>query len=103
MLNVLIASPLEAEYAQRIAAVDGVRLLYAPELLPVPRYRCDHGGIKRDLSAAELARWSQLRAAAERQLRLRLAGGRSDPGEQPRLRWVQGTSAGIGGLLSAPG
>ena len=43
-VRVLIASPLEAELAERIAAADPrVELLYAPELLPVPRYQCDHG------------------------------------------------------------
>ena len=103
MLNVLIASPLEAEYAQRIAAVDGVRLLYAPELLPVPRYRCDHGGIKRDLSAAELARWSQLRAAADVSFDFDWQAVDQIPANSPRLRWVQGTSAGIGGLLERTG
>ncbi len=84
-VQVLIASPLEAEYAERIAAADPrIELLYAPDLLPVPRYPCDHGGIKRDLSAAELRRWSELRAGRRRQLRLRLAGASRDPGEQPR-------------------
>lgn len=104
MLNVLIASPLEAEFAERIAAVDPrIRLLYEPELLPVPRYQCDHTGIKRDLSAAELARWSQLRAAADVSFDFDWQAVDQIPANSPRLRWIQGTSAGIGGLLERTG
>ncbi|HET7015290.1 MAG TPA: D-2-hydroxyacid dehydrogenase [Streptosporangiaceae bacterium] len=99
----LIASPLEAEYAERIAAVDGVRLLYEPELLPVPRYSCDHTGIKRDLSSAELARWSQLRAAADVSFDFDWQAVDQIPANSPNLRWIQGTSAGIGGLLERTG
>src|SRR5258706_122629 len=55
-LNVLIASPLEAEHASRISAADPrVNLLYEPELLPVPRYPCDHTGTPPDLVARVLA------------------------------------------------
>jgi glyoxylate/hydroxypyruvate reductase len=104
VLNVLIASPLEAEFAERIAAVDPrIRLLYEPELLPVPRYQCDHTGIKRDLSAAELARWSQLRAAADVSFDFDWQAVDQIPANSPRLRWIQGTSAGIGGLLERTG
>jgi len=104
VLNVLIASPLEPEFAARIAAADPrIRLLYAPELLPVPRYRCDHGGIKRDLSAAELARWSRLRAVADVSFDFDWQAVDQIPANCPRLRWIQGTSAGIGGLLERTG
>ena len=103
-VRVLIASPLEAEHVERIAAVDSrVRVLYEPELLPVPRYPCDHGGIKRDLDAAGLARWAELRAQAD----VSWDFDWQAPGELavncPSLRWVQGTSAGIGGLLERTG
>lgn len=103
-VSVLIASPLEAEQASRIAAADQrVRLLYAPELLPVPRYPCDHSGTHRDLGARDLARWAQLRAAAD----VSFDFDWQAPGQIlvncPGLRWVQGTSAGIGGLLDRTG
>ncbi len=65
-VHVLIASPLEAEHADRIAASDPrVRLLYEPDLLPLPRYACDHVGVKRDPDAADLSRWAELRALAD--------------------------------------
>jgi glyoxylate/hydroxypyruvate reductase len=99
-VRVLIASPLEPEHAERIAAADArIHLLYAPELLPVPRYRCDHIGIARELDAAALARWSRLRASADVSFDFDWQAPADIAVNCPRLRWVQATSAGIGGLL----
>ena len=99
-VNVLIASPLEAGHADRIAAADSrVNLLYDPALLPAPRYPCDHTGIAPDLDAAALARWSALRAAADVSFDFDWQAPAEIPVNCPRLRWIQGTSAGIGGLL----
>jgi glyoxylate/hydroxypyruvate reductase A len=103
-LNVLIASPLEAEHADRIASADPrVNLLYEPALLPVPRYPCDHNGIARDLDAAALARWAALRAAADVSFDFDWQAPDRIVANCPRLRWIQGTSAGIGGLLDRTG
>ncbi len=54
---VLIASYLEPEYAEQIARVEGIRVIYDPALLPPPTYPCDHhlGSIQR--SAEEERRW----------------------------------------------
>ena len=78
-------------------------MIFEPELLPVPRYVADHDGRPRALSAAQRARWlAHLREAdilfdfdwlAPERLVL----------HAPRLRWVQGTSAGIGELLRRTG
>jgi glyoxylate/hydroxypyruvate reductase len=104
VVHILIASPLEAEHAERIAAVDPrVRVLYAPELLPLPRYPCDHGGIKRELDAAGLARWTGLRAQADVSFDFDWQAPAEMAVNCPSLRWVQGTSAGIGGLLERTG
>ena len=101
-LNVLIASPLESEHVERIAALapDRLQVIYEPDLLPVPRYVADHNGRPRALGEAELTRWlTHLREAdilfdfdwlAPERLLL----------HAPRLRWVQGTSAGIGAARS---
>ncbi len=103
-VNVLIASPLEAEHADRIAAADPrVNLLYEPALLPVPRYPCDHTGIARDLDAAVLARWAAMRAAADISFDFDWQAPGQIVANCPRLRWVQATSAGIGGLLDRTG
>jgi glyoxylate/hydroxypyruvate reductase len=103
-LNVLIASPLEAEHADRIASADRrVNLLYEPDLLPVPRYPSDHTGAARDLDAAALAKWSRLRAAADVSFDFDWQAPAEIPANCPRLGWIQGTSAGIGGLLDRTG
>jgi glyoxylate/hydroxypyruvate reductase len=103
-LNVLIASPLEAEHASRIAAADSrVHLSYEPDLLPVPRYRCDHTGTARNLDAAALQRWARLRRAADVSFDFDWQAPGQIPANCPRLRWIQGTSAGIGGLLDRTG
>ena len=103
-LNVLIASPVEAEHADRIASADSrINLLYEPDLLPVPRYPADHGGTARDLDEASLAKWSQLRAAAEVSFDFDWQAPAQIPQNSPRLRWIQGTSAGIGGMLDRTG
>lgn len=103
-VRVLIASPLEAEQAARIAAADSrVSVLYEPDLLPVPRYPADHSGRPRDLTPAGLARWSELRSQAD----VSFDFDWQDPGRMavncPRLRWVQGTSAGLGGFVTRTG
>jgi phosphoglycerate dehydrogenase-like enzyme len=103
-VHVLIASPLEAEHADRIAAADPrVRLLYEPDLLPVPRYPCDHGGVRRELDAGDLKRWADLRALADVSFDFDWHEPGQIPANSPNLRWIQGTSAGIGGLLERTG
>ncbi len=103
-VNVLIASPLGAEHANRIAAADPrVNLLYEPGLLPVPRYPCDHSGTPRNLSPADLDRWAELRAAADVSFDFDWQAPDQIAVNCPRLRWIQGTSAGIGGLLDRTG
>ena len=103
-VRVLIATPLEAEQAARIeAADDRVSVCYEPGLLPVPRYPADHDGEPRDLTPADLAKWSELRSQAD----VSFDFDWQDPARMavncPRLRWVQGTSAGLGGFLARTG
>ncbi len=103
-VNVLIASPLEAEHVNRIAAAHRrLRLLYAPDLLPVPRYPCDHSGTARNLGPADLARWARLRATADVSFDFDWQAPEQIAVNCPQLRWIQGTSAGIGGLLDRTG
>ncbi|RLK58513.1 D-2-hydroxyacid dehydrogenase [Actinokineospora cianjurensis] len=96
-VRVLICSPLEREHVDRITAVDpSVEVLYEPELLPVPRYDGDHGGVLPELSADQQARWRELAASADIAFDFDRRDPASMPGNFPRLRWVQGTSAGLG-------
>jgi glyoxylate/hydroxypyruvate reductase A len=103
-VNILVASPLEPEHAVRIEAIDPrVCVLYEPDLLPVPRYPADHTGLPRALSAAELDRWSSLRSQADVSFDFDWQAPAEIARNCPRLRWVQGTSAGIGGFLERTG
>jgi glyoxylate/hydroxypyruvate reductase A len=100
-VEVLIASPLEAEHVAAIGAVDPrIRVLYSPELLPVPRYGADHEGRSRDLGAEQLRRWRELLARADVTLDLDWWAPEAMRDNCPRLRWVQGTSAGMAGHLA---
>ena len=99
--QVLIASPLEAELAERITAADPrAEVLFEPDLLPPARYPADHRGdpdFRRDPEAE--ARWQALLDRAEV-----LFGVPGDSADDlavvvttlPRLRWVHATSAGAG-------
>jgi glyoxylate/hydroxypyruvate reductase len=103
-VHVLVASPLEPEHVARIEAADPrVSVLYEPDLLPVPRYPCDHTGVPRSLSPADLDRWAALRRRADVSFDFDWQAPAGMAANCPRLRWVQGTSAGIGGFLDRTG
>jgi glyoxylate/hydroxypyruvate reductase len=107
---VLIASWLEAEQAERIAAAEPnrIELLYEPGLLPPPRYVADHHGPARDLTEAERRCWRDLLARAEVSFEFDWEEPASLLERAPKLRWVQATSSGIGpqveqlGLAGSP-
>jgi phosphoglycerate dehydrogenase-like enzyme len=104
-LTIVIGAPFEPELAQRIeAAMPGrLRVLHEPDLLPVPRYVADHHGIPRALTPAQRLRWLDILAEAEVMLDFDWLDPANLPKNAPRLRWVQGTSAGIGEFLSNTG
>lgn len=103
--TVLVATPLERELVALIEThVSGIQVLYDPSLLPPPRYPSDHAGdpaFRRDPDGQ--ARFEEWVARAEVSFGV--------PGETPqalkelvcrapRLRWVQGTAAGMGQQVS---
>jgi phosphoglycerate dehydrogenase-like enzyme len=100
-VQVLIASPLEAELAARIqAAGPRAEVLFEPDLLPPARYPADHRGdpaFRRDAEGE--ARWRALLDRAE--VLFGVPGDSADDLAEvvtglPRLRWVHATSAGAG-------
>ena len=102
--TIVIGSFLEEEQVRRIAAAPAAgRVIYEPGLLPVPRFRCDHTGRPRDLSPADLARWRALAAEAEVYFDFDWLDPAQMPGRSPKLRWIQATSAGIGGFMKRTG
>lgn len=106
-LDVMIATPLDAELAARIALNSHVRLHYEPDLLPPARFPSDHRGVVNfERNPADENRWQQLLADAEV-----LYGFPGDTPEGlaavvhgcPRLRFVQATAAGAGEQVAAAG
>ena len=100
-VQVLIASPLEAELAARIQAADPrAEVLFEPDLLPPARYPADHHGdpaFRRDADGE--ARWRALLDRAE--VLFGVPGDSADDLAEvvtglPGLRWVHATSAGAG-------
>ena len=100
-VQVLIASPLEAELAARIQAADPrAEVLFEPDLLPPARYPADHRGdpaFRRDADGE--ARWRALLDRAE--VLFGVPGDSADDLAEvvtglPGLRWVHATSAGAG-------
>jgi phosphoglycerate dehydrogenase-like enzyme len=105
-VKIMIATPLETQLVERIAAtLPDLEVLFEPTLLPPIRYPSDHRGVDgfvRD--APGEARWSAMLAQAEVLYGL--------PGDSapmlaaavplaPALRWVQGTAAGAGEQIRA--
>lgn len=100
-LVVMISSPLEVDLVEQIAATPAVsEVLYDPRLLPPIRYRNDHGGdpdFVRDPGQEQ--RWSQMLARADvlfgypQESSAELARALE---QGHRVRFVQGTSAGMG-------
>lgn len=101
--TILISTYLEPEYVERIRQSMPCTVLYAPELLPTPRYGNDHGGQPPELSPEDERRWLDLLVRAD----VAFDFDWRDPGSllanAPRLRWVQGTSAGLGGFVQRYG
>jgi glyoxylate/hydroxypyruvate reductase len=107
-VQVMIASPLEAELAARIQETEPrVEVLFEPDLLPPARYPADHRGdpaFRRDHDGE--ARWRALLDRAEV-----LFGVPGDSAEglaeavrsAPGLRWVHATSAGAGEVVRTAG
>jgi glyoxylate/hydroxypyruvate reductase A len=100
-LKVLIASPLEPEQAERIAAAapGRIEVIYAPDLLPVPRYVGDHEGRPRPLTPDQRERWLAHLREADILFDFDWLAPERLVEHAPRLRWVQATSAGIGERL----
>ncbi|HEX5407012.1 MAG TPA: D-2-hydroxyacid dehydrogenase [Pseudonocardiaceae bacterium] len=98
-MTILITSFLADEHVDRIRSAWDGEVLYQPRLVPSPRYVADHGGIKPELDSAGAAEWRDLLGRAE----ICFDFDWWQPGEMlancPKLRWVQATSAGIGGFV----
>ncbi len=96
--SLLICSYLEPEHVETIRRVHPqVPLEYEPGLLRPPRYTADHHGnpaFRR--SPEQEARWRQLLLKAEILFDFDQTHREDLPTLAPNVRWIQGTSSGIG-------
>ena len=102
-IRVLVCSFLEKEQVARIAAHPGVELSYRPDLLPQPRYPCDHHGPPPALTAPERAEWAGLLRQADVCFDFDWEEPAEMPARAPRVRWLQATSSGIGQFMGRTG
>ena len=101
--TILISTYLEAEHVDRIRAAAPGEVLYDPALVPAPRYSNDHGGIRPVLGDDDNARWSAMLAAADIAFDFDWRAPADLLTSAPALRWLQATSAGIGGFVRRHG
>jgi phosphoglycerate dehydrogenase-like enzyme len=104
-LTILIASPLEEEFVDRIRAFDPDRfeVIHEPDLLAKPRYVADHNGAPRTLTSEQQSRWLALLKGADILFDFDRLDPINMPTNAPRLQWVQATSSGIGEYLKRTG
>lgn len=96
-INLLIASYLEPIWVEQIRAVSSrCQVVYVPELLPEPRYPCDHFGAPLARAEPAEARWRQLLARADILFDFDYTHMEELPDLAHGVRWIQATSAGIG-------
>src|SRR4051812_25391506 len=100
-LTIVIASPLETEFVDRIRAFDPERfeVVHEEDLLAKPRYVADHNGAPRTLTADEQGRWAACLQRADILFDIDRLDPVNMPTNAPKLRWVQATSSGIGEFL----
>ncbi|HEV3186655.1 MAG TPA: D-2-hydroxyacid dehydrogenase [Acidimicrobiales bacterium] len=99
-VNIVIGSYLEPEYVKKIEAFsDEIRVHYRPDLLPVPRYVCDHSAPPRELTKEQLDEWRSTVALADVFFDFDWNNPVAMPEESPNLKWIQATSAGIGAFM----
>jgi glyoxylate/hydroxypyruvate reductase len=102
-IRALVCSFLEKEQVARIAAHPGVEVLYRPDLLPQPRYPCDHHGPAPALTAAERAEWASLLRQADICFDFDWEEPADMPARAPGVQWLQATSSGIGQFMGRTG
>jgi glyoxylate/hydroxypyruvate reductase len=107
-VEVLVATPLASELVARIRrAVPQAVVRHDAATLPPPRYACDHRGLEGFVrSHGAQRRWDSWLDGAE--VLFGVPGDSADGLREtvrrcPRLRWIQGTAAGVGDMLRSAG
>lgn len=100
MRHILICSFLEEPLVDRIRGFrDDLVVHYRPDLIPTPRYAADHIGAPFSRDPAQREAFSALMAQAEVLFDFDYADVEGMVRDGRRVRWVQASSAGIGGFV----
>jgi len=103
-INVVIGTYIEPELVERIESYDDDLVVhYRPDLLPAPRYACDHSAPPRHLSLEQIEEWRTIAATADVFFDFDWFDPSTMAERCPNLKWIQGTSAGIGGVMQRTG
>lgn len=101
--RLVFTSPLEPALVQRVRELDArLDVVYPEDLLAAPRYPSDHPLPALDEPDAR-QRWTDLLDGAEILFDFGPLELTSDLASRPNLRWIQGTSAGVGRLVERVG
>jgi glyoxylate/hydroxypyruvate reductase len=101
--RLVVTTPLEPDLVEAIRAVDPrLDVVYPDDLVATPRYASDHRLPACDDPDAE-ARWNALLDDAEILFDFGPLELAPTLAARPRLRWIQGTSAGIGQFVKRIG
>jgi phosphoglycerate dehydrogenase-like enzyme len=99
-VRVFVATPIAPECVERMRAVDPsrVEVIFEPDLLPPMQFIADHKGAKFTRTAEQQRRWREHLGRAEVlwDFPPNDPDGSGGLAYAPRVRWIQGTSAGIG-------
>lgn len=103
-INIVISTYLEPELVERIeTSADDVIVHYRPDLLPPPRYACDHSAPPRNLTSEQRDEWRSIVAQADVMWDFDWHEPAAMRERCVNLKWIQGTSAGIGGFVQRTG
>ena len=103
-LKVLVTIPLSREHRDKIAAADPrIALTYEETLMPEPRYEADKVGEPMEWSNAMESRWLDLLKETDVLFGFDRRHMSELPDLAPKLKWIQGSSTGIGTAVADHG
>ena len=102
--SLAIGTYLEPELIDVInQAIPALDIVYEPDILPPPRYKCDHTAPARNLSESELNKWFTVTSGVDAYFDFDWYKPEEMVQRNPGIQWIQATSAGIGGFMKRTG
>lgn len=102
--SIAIGTYLEPELVKRIERVfPDLEVVYEPEILPSPRYKCDHSAPARKLTTAQLKNWIEKTSGVDAYFDFDWYQPEKMMDRNQSLKWIQATSAGIGSFMKRSG